>query len=176
MNTAAEGDNIVLIGFMGAGKSTVGVELAELTGFSLLDVDQRIVECCGRQIAEIFAQEGEELFRQCETEALHALQAVRRSIVATGGGIVGRQENWELMRRLGPVVYLRCSWPVLRQRLEDASGRPLADGGDWQQVEALWRRRLPLYELADLCVEADQGTPGEIARRILLQLGRGEAQ
>jgi shikimate kinase len=168
MSSRSETDNIVLIGFMGAGKSTVARELERLGDFSLIDLDSLIVQQAGRSIPEIFAGEGEERFRDYEAAALRSLAGARRLVIATGGGIVGREENWQAMHRLGPVVYLRASWPTLSRRLAGSQGRPLADAGQHQQqVEDLWRRRLPLYEQADLCIDTDDLDAAEVAKKIL---------
>lgn len=140
MSVVSRPDNILLVGFMGAGKSTVGRELARLCGYSLLDLDEEIIRREGRSIPEIFATEGEAHFRRRETAALLSLAQDVRRVIATGGGIVGREENWKLMRRMGAVVYLRVDWETLLWRLRSEQGRPLGDGQeDWQKVESLWR-------------------------------------
>ncbi len=171
MCKASEIRNIILVGFMGAGKSSVGRELARLTGLRLVDLDRLIVDRQGRPIKEVFAEEGEESFRGYETEALRSLADSDGLVVATGGGVVGRPDNWELMRRMGPVVYLRASWPVLRSRITGCRERPLAaaDRGE-DQVEGLLRQRLPLYEQADLIVDTDRKTIPEIAEEIRLEI------
>lgn len=171
MSRRSEGDNIILVGFMGAGKSTVGRELERLGGFHLIDLDSVIVQQAGRSIPEIFATEGEDRFRDYEAAALRSLGGRHHSVIATGGGVVGREENWTVMRRLGTVVYLRAAWPALRQRLAGSQGRPLADAGqELGQVEDLWRRRLPLYERADFGVDTDALSATEVARAILKQI------
>ncbi len=170
MSRRSEGDNIVLIGFMGAGKSTVARELEPLGGFSLIDLDTVIVQHGGRSIPEIFASEGEERFRDFETSALRSLIGVQRMVIATGGGVIGREENWQIMHRLGTVVYLRASWPTLRRRLAGSQGRPLADSGqDLRLVEALWRHRLPFYERADISIDTDALNATDVAKAILYQ-------
>lgn len=169
--------NIVLIGFMGAGKSTVARELERLGDFCLVDLDALIVARTGRSIPDIFADEGEERFRDHESAALRSLAGAQGGVIATGGGIIGREENWQLMRELGPVVYLRASWATLSRRLAGSQGRPLADSGQQrQQVEALWRRRLPLYEQADLCIDTDALSAAEVAREILRYLDGREGK
>lgn len=173
MSRRSEGSNIVLIGFMGAGKSTVGRELERLGGFRLIDLDTVIVQQAGRSIPEIFASEGEERFRQYEAAALRSLGGVRRTVIATGGGIIGGEENWAVMRRLGCVVYLRAAWPTLCQRLAGSQGRPLADAGQERtRVEELWLRRLPLYERADISVDTDGLSATAVAMAILQQFDR----
>jgi len=177
MSNPSEGINIVLVGFMGAGKSTIGRELERLGGFRLVDLDAEIVRRTGRSIPEIFAAEGEERFRDYENEALRALTGVHRAVIATGGGIIGREENWQVMRELGPVVYLRAGWSTLRRRLAGSEGRPLAaPGQDMSRVEDLWRRRLPLYENADICIDTDDLDASGVARAILRQIEEQEGR
>ena len=159
---------LVLVGFMGAGKSTLGRTLAKLTGMPLVDLDALIVEQQGRTIPEIFAEEGENAFRRYETKALTSLSVEAPVILATGGGIVGRQENWQIMRRLGTVIYLRARWETLRARLVGSTGRPLATADRSEaDIKSLWQQRVPLYEQADLIVDTDDRGVNEVAQEIL---------
>lgn len=164
-------DNVVLIGFMGAGKSTIGAALARLLNFNLVDLDDVIVQRCGRTIPEIFAAEGEGAFRDHETAALASLADRRGMVLATGGGSVHRPENWRIMRRLGIIVYLRAAWPSLADRIAGDAGRPLAIGND---VYQLWERRLPLYQQADVIVDSDRCGVEESARRLVEALRDGK--
>ena len=170
MSKPFEPSNIVLVGFMGAGKSTVGRELERLCGLRLIDLDTVVVRMTGRSIPEVFAAEGEARFRDYETQALHSLAGTRGGVIATGGGVVGREENWAQMRQLGPVVYLRASWATLRERLATSQGRPLADPREMLRVEELWRRRLSLYERADISVDTDSLDASEVATAIATKL------
>lgn len=168
MCSPSEGGNIVLIGFMGAGKSTVGRELGRLTGYRLVDVDAEIVRRQGRSIPAIFAAEGETVFRDIEADALRSLAGTGEAVIATGGGIVGREENWSAMRRLGRVVYLRTRWETLCRRLAESDGRPLAArDGDMSRVKALWLERRPLYEQADCVVDTDDRSATEVAQAVV---------
>jgi shikimate kinase len=177
MSSRSEGDNIVLIGFMGAGKSTVGRELERLGGFHLIDLDAVIVQQAGRSIPEIFASEGEARFREYEAAALRSLGKTHRRVIATGGGIVGREDNWVVMHQHGPIVYLRAAWITLRRRLAGSQGRPLADAEqNLRQVEELWHRRLPLYERADIIVDTDDLNVTDVATAILQQIERHEGK
>jgi len=171
LSRTSENGNIVLVGFMGAGKSTVGAELARLGGLRLIDLDHLIVSRQGCSIREIFRQDGEEAFRDYEALALERLAGLSRAVIATGGGIVGRPGNWLAMRRLGPVVYLRADWDTLCRRIGDDPDRPLADrrSGD-EKLRRLWEKRVPLYEQADLVVDSTQGTPAQVAALILERL------
>ena len=133
MSQRAE-NGIVLIGFMGTGKTTVGRELADLTGLPFVDLDLEIGRQQGMTIPEIFATEGEKGFRRHESAALKRLADSPPCVLATGGGIVTCEENWPLLHRLGTVVYLRTRWATLQVRLADPAGRPLADGRDWSEI------------------------------------------
>ncbi len=166
-------DNIVIIGFMGCGKSTVAAELAHLCGWRVLDLDDVIVATAGKTIPEIFAEEGEGFFRSLETSALRGLLGRKGLVVATGGGVVTRNENWPLMRELGPVVFLRTALDILRARLQSPSGRPLADGLSWQDIKSRYQQRLPLYQQADVIVDVTDESPAEVARIILRAIENG---
>ncbi len=160
--------NIVLVGFMGSGKSSVGKELEALTGWRLIDLDALIVEQRGKSIPSIFADEGEGAFRDYESTALASLAEISGAIIATGGGIIGRPQNWDLMQRLGPVVYLQASWLCLQARLAGCGERPLADSSaGWDKVKTLLEERLPLYAQADLVVNSEQGSAGDVAKAVL---------
>ena len=162
---------VVLVGFMGAGKSTVACALEKLSGLPLVDLDALIVQQQGNTIPKIFADQGEAAFRRYETEALHSLSDAGPIILATGGGIVGHQENWQLMRRLGSIVYLRANWPTLRARLAGSTERPLATAERAEvEVKSLWLQRVPLYEQADLIVDTDGRTVEEVVQEILTRV------
>ena len=163
--------NIFLTGFMGAGKSTVGHALATLTGCSFYDLDSLIVDKEQRSIADIFKTDGEEYFRNCETNVLSALNEEKNAVYATGGGIVLREENRSLMRGTGRVIYLRTRWDTLCERLKDSVDRPLVDPAKgWYDLEQLWLHRKPLYHDADLVVDTDGVTPRQIAEKIVSML------
>ena len=168
--------NIFLTGFMGAGKSTVGRRLAQRLGYCFADLDQLIVAREGRPIAEIFARQGEGYFRDCEAAVLAEQAETVRTVFATGGGIVSRDENRALMKQLGTVVYLRATWPTLERRLMRSSGRPLADPQQGREkIRQLWHSRLPWYEEADLVIDVDQLNVPETVRAIIARLGLEES-
>lgn len=160
--------SLFLVGFMGAGKSTVAVALSQLTGIDSVDLDGLIVQQLGMSIPDIFSNFGEDAFRRYETSALESLADQAPRIVATGGGVVGREDNWACMRRQGVVVYLQASWEVLSERIGSGEGRPLASGHERERLKNLWQSRLPLYEQADWIVNADHQSPEQIARQILM--------
>lgn len=165
-------DTIFLTGFMGAGKSTVGRRLAQRLGYRFDDLDQLIVEREGRSIPEIFAQQGEAYFRDCETAILAEQGKRRRTVLATGGGIVGREGNRALMKQHGRVVYLRAAWPTLEHRLSMGTGRPLADPQKgWDAIRTLWETRLPWYEEAEVVIDTDHLEVGAVVNEIISRLG-----
>jgi len=163
-------DHLVLVGFMGAGKTTVGRVLAALTGREFVDLDQSIEEKAKTSIKNIFAVQGEEYFRALESEALEAMLKRTNCVVATGGGIVGRAKNWKVMRRLGAVIYLENDWETIVSRIADCPDRPLVTGKDLENVRALFAQRQPLYEQADLRVAVKNQEPSEVALTIVEML------
>lgn len=161
---------LFLIGFMGVGKSTVGRLLARRLKRSFIDLDEQIIVRAGQTIPQIFAAVGEPGFRVLETEVLSDNAACRSAVVATGGGIVGRPENWQLMRSAGTIVYLHADWPTLQQRLVDLSQRPLAQDGANAQLQALWRQRLPLYRQADFVIDTQNLTAMQVVETLIKRL------
>src|ERR1044071_5930811 len=119
------GNDIVLIGFMGAGKSSVGRTLARLTGLPRFDTDELVAAQFGLTIPEIFAKHGEEKFREDETAALENLSDKGQAIIVTGGGIVLRPENVARLRELGRVFYLSADEETLFARISRSGTRPV---------------------------------------------------
>ena len=158
--------NLVLVGFMGCGKSTVGRELARTCRLQFVDLDDLIIEKAdGKSIPDIFAAEGEDGFRQRETVALKSLLGREGMIVATGGGVVTIDENLPLLRQLGYVVWLDASMEDMWQRVSSNRNRPMLHVDD-PQAEAgrLWHERCPRYrQVAHLAVETAGLTPDEVA-------------
>lgn len=159
--------NVVLIGFMGCGKSVIGPRLATLLGFDFLDTDQLIVEAAGKSIPDIFAAEGEAGFRAHETAALQSLLArgQLRSVISTGGGIVTQPTNEAALRALGCLLWLTSSDETLWQRVRRNRERPLLHTDDPRQTfDELLTRRRPLYQaLADLTIDTTGLTVEEAA-------------
>lgn len=139
---------LVLIGFMGSGKTTVGRQLQEQLGYPLLDTDLAIEEREGRSIREIFADQGEEAFRDMESTLLSELAAQEATsrILSTGGGIIGREANRALLRQLGFVVWLKAPAETILQRTARNNARPLLQTDDPETaVKRLMAEREPLY-------------------------------
>ena len=140
--------NLVLVGFMGSGKSSVGRILSSLTGFALVDTDQLVAQNAGMSVPEIFRQSGEARFRELETEALRGLVGRIGLIIATGGGVILSAENRALLRQIGPVVWLDASTDQLHQRVRH-SKRPLLQTDDPRRtLEEIYAAREPLYREA----------------------------
>ena len=159
---AAESANIVLIGMPGCGKSTIGAVLAHLTGKKFADTDALIVQKAGKPIPEIFAAEGEAHFRALEHEVICEVGAGHGQIIATGGGVVTREENLYPLRQNATVVWLQ-------RPLQDlpTDGRPLSQA---TRLADMYRVRRPLYRaFCDLEIPND-GTPDEVAARILEEI------
>ena len=156
---AAESANIVLIGMPGCGKSTIGASLAALTGKRFVDTDALIVQKAGKSIPEIFADEGEERFRAIEHQVICEVGAAHGQIIATGGGVVTREENLYPLRQNASVVWLT-------RPLQDlpCDGRPLSQAN---KLADMYRIREPLYRaFADVEIP-NNGTPEKVAARIL---------
>jgi len=161
--------NVVLIGFMGSGKTTIGRRLARRLGYRFLDTDQFIEQEIGRTIAEIFASEGESYFRELETRVARRLPQLENTVIATGGGMPMTPGNLDLLKRAGPVVFLKADPEDIIQRLERDTRRPIMQQGNVRDtVTNLLGRRLPVYSQADLVVETGgkgmQRVAGDIIR------------
>jgi shikimate kinase len=163
------GDAIVLVGFMGAGKSSVGRTLARLSGLPRFDTDEIVAARFGLTVSEIFEKHGEETFREAETEALREVVGKGTAIIVTGGGMVLRPENRQLLRELGTVVHLAADEETLYKRISRRATRPLLRTENPRAtLSELLRARLPHYrEVADLEVDTSLLSHDEVARRIL---------
>lgn len=149
-------DNVFLIGPMGSGKTTLGRRVADALGLEFVDCDQEIEELTGANISLIFDIEGEEGFRDRETQVLKKLSTGSGQLIATGGGVVTRQENRQILKQSGYVVWLRTSVRQQLKRLGRDKARPLLQTPDRaDRLHKLARERDPLYaEVADLVFES----------------------
>ena len=163
------GRAIVLIGFMGAGKSSAGRALAQRTGYPRFDIDQLVSKQFHLLITEIFARFGEEKFRDGETEVLRQLSGTTPAIIVTGGGIVLRRENVELLRELGTIVHLQADEETLFHRISRRTHRPLLQTENPRQTlaELLQQRRPHYYEAADAELDTSTLTHEEVVEGIL---------
>ena len=162
------GLNLYLVGMMGAGKSAVGRPLAQALGYRFIDADTTLEETAGRTIPEIFAEAGEEGFRELESAVLNELSRWHSLVVATGGGVVTRPVNWGQLQQ-GVVIWLDAPEALLMQRLQgDPTPRPLlADPDPAGRLRALLEARRPLYAQADLHVMQQGESPEAVAGRVL---------
>lgn len=135
--------NLVLIGMPGSGKTKLSKLLAARLGLTAVDTDQMVVERAGKTIPELFSAYGEAVFRDLETAAVREAAALEGAVIATGGGVILREENMAVLRETG-LVFFRDRSPAAIVG-EDHSGRPLI-GGDSERVYRLYRVRLPLYQ------------------------------
>ncbi len=160
---------VFLIGFMGAGKSTVGRLLAERLGASFVDLDDEIAASERTPVSEIFSTRGEAGFREAERRALERLAGCRDVVIACGGGVVTDAASRAVLERSGTIVYLRVSSEVALARVGgETAGRPLLRGGDPASASALLASREHLYEsAATLTVETEGRTPSEIVEELV---------
>ena len=163
-----EGLNLYLVGMMGSGKSTAGRHLAEQLGYRFLDADASIEQVAGRSIPDLFASEGEAGFRQLESAVLNQIASWHSLVVATGGGVVTRPENWGQMQQ-GVVIWLDAPDALLLERLSnDPTPRPLMAAADpAQRLSELLSQRRPLYAQADVHIVQDGRPPDQVAIQIL---------
>ncbi len=163
---------IALVGLSGAGKSTVGLALAERLGWPLADTDALVVAAAGCSIAALFAAEGEAAFRDRETAALTAVLAGPPCVLATGGGVVVRQANRELLSSRAFVVWLDAPDVLILDRLAaHAERRPLLEADPAARLAALRQARTALYaSLAQLTIDTSRFSPQAVVAQILSKI------
>jgi len=168
MNDLLKGINVYLIGMMGVGKTTVGQQLAKELGYRFVDTDDLIEQVAGQTINQIFADSGEEEFRQLESKILSEVSAYTKLTVATGGGIVLKQMNWSYLQQ-GLIVWLDAPVSLLIQRLQDDTTRPLLQTSDpTAALQNLLDQRRHLYTEADLHISIRASdTPEMITSQII---------
>ena len=165
--------NLMLIGFMGAGKSTVAKYLNEAYGMEIVEMDQWIEEREGMKISEIFAKHGEPYFRNLETGLLIELQEKKNVIISCGGGVPMREENVREMKKNGRTVLLTATPETILARVQDNDDRPLLHGNkNVEFIRDMMEKRREKYEAAaDLKVATDGKTAQEIGEEIMTRLG-----
>ncbi|HEU5196570.1 MAG TPA: shikimate kinase [Methylomirabilota bacterium] len=168
--------NVILVGFMGAGKSACGRLLARRLGRCFVETDDMIVARDGRPIPEIFRRDGEETFRRLESEALDALRLKSDDVIATGGGLPCREGRMEVLRALGTVVWLRGDLDELLARARRTGQRPMLDGRSPAELEALHRAREPYYARAHLTVDTARLTVDQVVSRMMAALRETHAR
>ena len=161
--------NLALVGFMGAGKSTVGRELAARSGKTFVETDALVENKAGMSIADVFDRHGEQYFRDLEAAVVQEVSRLRNCIIACGGGVVLRDDSVSALKASAVLVYLEASPESVLQRLGPRSAvRPLLSGADREQrVIELMNRRQPVYAgVADMCVSTDGLRIDEVVRSI----------
>ncbi len=168
------GQSIVLVGMMGSGKTSVGRCLQRRTGLNILETDEMVASNFGMSIAEIFSKHGEKKFREAETQALRTVSRTKRAVIATGGGMVSRKENVEILKRLGLIVWLDGNEETLFARASRRTDRPLLQTKNPRKAfSEILRERRPLYaKIADIRIDTSELTGEEVAIAILTKFKR----
>lgn len=172
---------ISLIGYRATGKTTVGCLLADRLGWTCVDTDEEIQQLAGKSIRQIFAEDGEDRFRDYETRVIQQLTRRHKLVLALGGGAILRAENRHAICLAGPVIWLSAATDTIQRRLaadpHTTAQRPSLTGSSpLDEVERVLQQRIPWYtECADRRIETDQLSPREIVDAILSELGLAEA-
>jgi shikimate kinase len=154
---------------MGSGKTTVGRLVAARLGYRFLDLDVLITENAGKSIREIFDEDGEEVFRQIESDTLYSVREMNRLVIATGGGAPVRQENQEFFENLATTFYLEVSFEEFLNRTGRDHTRPLLDRSE-KELKKLYKSRVSIYRSLGQRVVTDSRKPQDIAAEILKKL------
>jgi shikimate kinase len=179
MNQQTKSTLIYLTGFMGSGKSTIGPILANTLGYEFADVDRVIEQRTGKSVREIFAEDGEKVFRELERQALEELSSLEHQIVSLGGGSITDARNFELVKRSGILIYLYSSQEHLLKRLQHKTDRPslVDEEGDLlpvdqlrERVKMLYQARAPIYSQAHLTIHTDDQKVGKSVDEIVKKL------
>ena len=166
--------NIVLTGFMGAGKTAVGKELARLLSLRLIDVDTEIEKSEGMTINDIFKLFGEPVFREKETDMIKQVASKKNVIISTGGGAVLKQGNMDALRETGIIIYLMATPETILQRTSNSDDRPLLKvENPLEKIHELLNFRKPFYEKADIVIDTENGNPLQIAEEIIEKIKKG---
>ena len=161
--------SIFLIGFMGAGKSTIARALQRELGFPLIEMDERIVKEQGMSINDIFAQYGEDHFRDIESQLIVDIGKEEPSIVSCGGGVVVRPQNTQNMKEIGRIVFLKATPETIYERVKNSTDRPILNGHmNVEYIAELMEKRRALYEAAaDITIQKDGKTREQICEEII---------
>ena len=161
---------IFLVGFMAAGKTTVGRALADYLAFDFIDLDEYIEKQAGKSVRDIFAEMGEAHFRQLEQQAIIESRNWQRTVVALGGGAYIDEDNRALLRDIGKTIWLDCSLEVCLVRIAQDGSRPLARSRE--QMRELLEKRLPAYSQSDYRIRVDGKSVAEVVSEASALLSR----
>jgi shikimate kinase len=163
--------NIILCGFMGTGKTSVGKKLAAMTGYHFLDMDAAIVKEEGMSIPQIFSTRGEPAFRVLEAGMAKRITDLERHVIATGGGTIVNQDNLDLLKSCGIVVTLTASIPVILERVGSGQDRPMLHDDDRiERITSLLKKRAAAYAQADIVIDTSKLSIEEVAVNLLARL------
>lgn len=165
-------NNIFLIGFMGAGKSSVAAGLGTLLKLPVVEMDQHISQMENMTIPEIFEKKGEPYFRKCETDLLKSCCTEDARIISCGGGVAMRQENVDIMHSCGTVILLTATPEVILERVKDNNDRPLLQNKkNVKDIKELMEQRRPKYEAAaDVTIDTSELDIKQVCQSILKQI------
>lgn len=160
--------NIVLTGFMGCGKTTIGRLIAQKLGIEFIDTDSEIIKEFKLSIEEIFSLYGEKKFREVESKIIERVSNLENVVIATGGGVVLNPKNIEMLRKNGVIYFLYASPENILSRLKDDDSRPLLKSGDkLSNIIRLLNIRMPFYKNCDFEINTDILTPELAAEKII---------
>lgn len=167
-----EMSNIILTGFMGAGKTSVGRQLASLLKMSFIDTDMEIERLTGLKISEIFRRYGEQRFREEERAVVKRVAALQNTVVATGGGVVLNPENMRDLRKNGVVVLLQARPELIARRVQTGKDRPLLADQErlLERIESLLQERAPYYQDCDFKIDTSDLEPQAVVEKIIEKL------
>ncbi len=167
-------NNIYLVGFMGSGKTAVGEILAEKLSREFIEMDEIIEQKEGKKIADIFAEEGEQHFRDLETTLLKELSEKNNLIVSCGGGLVCNSENLKILKNTGITISLFASAPEIHRRTKNQTHRPILNvENPLKKINDLLVKRAPYYDQADYKIDTENITPEKVAVKIVEVLKNG---
>lgn len=159
--------NIILCGFMGAGKSSVGKRLAAIVGYDFLDLDTVIEAEAGMPISEIFSTQGEPAFRALESRMVRSLEGRTGYVIAAGGGTIVDQQNLETLKRIGVVITLTADPQVILSRISRKDERPLLrEGNKLERICTLMEQRAQAYGKADIVVDTSSASIDEVVKLV----------
>jgi shikimate kinase len=171
------GRSVVLVGLMGAGKTSIGRRLAEILGLPFVDADHEIEAAAGKSIPDIFAEHGEAHFRDGEKRVIARLLESGNQVLATGGGAFMNAETRERIRQRGISVWLKADLALLMQRVLKRGGRPLLENADPEAVmRKLMEERYPVYATADITVESTDAHHAAMVNEVLRALAQWQAK
>ena len=173
MSSSLMKHNIILTGFMGTGKTSVGKRLADLLHWQYVDVDETIEKQVAMSISEYFKTRGEPSFRDIESSTLYELLSHQQHVISTGGGAVIRQENRRLMHENGFVICLEATPEVIFERIHREKHRPvLGNTPDLNKIQQVLQERIEYYKDSDWCIDTSQKTVFQVVEEIINHIKR----